>query len=256
MSSLGTPTVPWVLEIVGPVVFAGFIAWVILNTRRSRRLSLVSLALIAGTSMWWQEWYGDWGSYLLYNPHFALLPWHHTPWTTPNKPWFVIPAYGWYYAIIFPLMLAIIGRVRRARPAWNRLRWKQALTAVVVSLILFYAWDLTVEGAASALGWWSYTHPIGPTLNSTKGTFPLAFPILLFCLFGVVVTWIIDQRDDLGRFRFEVAAGTYRLAAGWKREVARAGLWIVMMNLAYIVCLIGPLIIWRHIGGPSSVLVP
>jgi hypothetical protein len=248
---MNQPTAAWVIQVLGPIVFVGFVAWAIVDTRRNRRLSLVSLALIAGTTMWWQEWYGDWGSYLLYNPHFRLLPWHSSLWTTPNKPWFVIPAYGWYYATIFPLMLLAISRVRQARPNWNR-----HLTTVLVALGLFYAWDLVVEGSAATFGWWSYSHALGAALNSSKGTFPLLFPILLFCLFGVVVTWIMDQRDDRGRFRLETVTGVVRIREGWRREVGRAGAWVAMLNIAYIACLIAPLVLWRDVWGPASSVVP
>jgi hypothetical protein len=225
--------------------------WAVVDTRRHRRLSLVSLVLIAGTSAWWQEWYGDWGSYLLYNPRFRLIPWHTSLWTSPNKPWAVIPAYGWYYAIVFPAMIVVIDQVRRRRPTWNR-----HLTTILVALAIFYAWDLFIEGTASRLGWWSYTHSMGSSLHSSKGSFPLLFPILLFCVFGVVLTWIIDQRDDLGRFRFEVAGGVLRIREGWRREAGRAGAWIVMLNLTYAVCLIAPLVIWREGWGAASQLVP
>src|SRR5437588_1052308 len=248
---MGEPTASWVMEVLGPIVFLGFIVWAVVDTRRSRRLSLVSLALIAGTTMWWQEWYGDWGSYLLYNPHFRLLPWRSSLWTTPNKPWFVIAAYGGYYAVIFPLMLALIARVRSARPTWNR-----HVVAIGVSLVLFYAWDLLVEGGASVLGWWSYTDVAGAAIHSSKGTFPLLFPILLFCFFGVVATWILDQRDDLGRFRFEVVAGVGRVREGWRRELGRAGAWVVLFNGLYVVCLIAPLVAWREVWGAASALVP
>ena len=248
---MNRPVAAWVMQVLGPIAFVGFVVWAIVDTRRNRRLSLVSLALIGGTTMWWQEWYGDWGSYLLYNPHFRLLPWHSSLWTTPNKPWFVIAAYGWYYAAIFPLMLVAISRVRRARPNWNR-----HLTGIGVSLVLFYAWDLLVEGSAAAFGWWSYSPVFGAALKSSKGTFPLLFPILAFCLFGVTVTWIIDQRDDLGRFRFETAAGVLRIREGWRREVGRAGAWIAMLNLAYAILLMAPIVLWRDVWGPASQLVP
>jgi hypothetical protein len=248
---MNQPTAAWVIQVLGPIVFVGILVWAIVDTRRHRRLSLVSLALIAGTTAWWQEWYGDWGSYLLYNPHFRLLPWHSSLWTTPNKPWFVIPAYGWYYATIFPLMLLAISRVRQARPNWNR-----HLTTVLVALGLFYAWDLVVEGSAATFGWWSYSHALGAALNSSKGTFPLLFPILLFCLFGVVVTWIMDQRDDRGRFRLETVTGVVRIREGWRREVGRAGAWVAMLNIAYIACLIAPLVLWRDVWGPASSVVP
>jgi hypothetical protein len=236
---------------MGPVVFVVVGTWAILDTRRNRRLSLLTLALVAGTSMWWQEWFGDWGSYLIYNPKFHLIPWHTSLWTTPNKPWSVIPAYGWYYAIIFPFILFVVSRIRQARPTWNR-----HLTTITVALVLFYAWDLAVEGVASQMGWWSYTHTFGPALNSSKGSFPLLFPILVFCLFGVVATWIMDQRDDRGRFVFEAMVGVPRVAEGWRRETARAATWVVTLNGLYVVLLIAPVVFWRQVWGPVSHIVP
>lgn len=249
------PTARWVFEILGPLLWLGMLAYFGRRAVREGRLPTNALIFIAATTMWWQEWYGDWGAYLLYNPKFGLLGWGSTTWTTPNKPWFVIPAYGWYYAIIFPLMLGLMARLRLRRPRWGRLA-----TLLVVTVPLFYLWDLLVEGVSVQAGYWSYTFHWGPALTAERSGFPLVFPLvhplLLFVFFGVVATWVMDQRDDLGRHRHEVLLGAHRLKEGWRRELARAWSWVIMMNAAYWILLMFPLIGIRLAAGPPSALVP
>ena len=248
---MGVPTASWVFEIVGAVAWVALLVVLVTQTVRTRRLSFWGCLFIGGTSMFWLEWYGDWATYLLYNPRFHLLGWHRSLWTTPNKPTAVIAAYGWYYCFIFPAILGIVALLRRRRPEWGR-----PMTLLLVTIPLFYAWDLLVEGMASVLGWWSYTSDLGPAINSSKGSFPLLYPILFFTFFGVVATWVMDQRDDRGGFRLETVAGVARLGAGWRREVGRAATWSVALNVLYLVTLIGPIVALRAWFGSSSHLVP
>lgn len=251
MTPIGDPIAPWAFDVGSPIVWAVIALVCIRQAKRDGALSFTALVLISGTSMHWQEWYGDWGAYLLYNPEFWLFDWGATQWTTPNKPAAVLFAYGWYYAAVFPAILAAVAWLRRRLPHWSRLA-----TLVAVATPLFYVWDLIVEASAVLLGWWSYTDVIGPAIESSKGNFPLAWPILLFTFYGVIASWIMDQRDDEGRFKIEVLAQVVDIRPGWRRETARALFWIVWMNAAYWIFLIGPLIAFRELFGDPSSIVP
>jgi hypothetical protein len=75
-------------------------------------------------------------------------------------------------------------------------------------------------------------------------------------LFAVVALWLVDDRDDTGRPKFERLVGATAQPAGWRREARRAVSWIAVMNVTYLVTLMGPLVALRLAFGPSSTLVP
>ncbi len=108
-SGLGDPLVPWIFEIVLPLIWLGIAAFHFNRTRRTGAISLSALLFLGGTTMWWQEWYADWAAYLLFNYNFAQIPWGPTAWTAPSKPWAVIPSYGWYFGIVFALLVMLAG---------------------------------------------------------------------------------------------------------------------------------------------------
>ena len=248
---MGEPTAKWVFQGLGPAVFAAMVVYFAVETYRRRRLSFGAVLLVAFTAIWWQEWYGDWGSYILYNPKFALIPWGTTKWTTPNKPWAVIAAYGWFYPTIYLLAIAV---VRRVRAAWPEIpKW---VAILLVTAPLLYAWDLFVEGAASRLGWWSYTDFVGPALTGAKGNFPLLYPILLNPLFAFVTTTVLLWRDDKDRPQVEVRSGVTRARSGWRQDVARVAVWAVTANVLYFVTLVGPIVVIRELFGHANELVP
>ena len=52
--------------------------------------------------------------------------------------------------------------------------WEAASRGLLgITIPVFYAWDLFVEGFAAYLGWWSYTDGWGPALDTDRGSFPL-----------------------------------------------------------------------------------
>jgi hypothetical protein len=241
------PLAPWVFQVVGPLVWlamAGFHAW---RTAGRRQLSAGALFFIGATTMWWQEWYADWGGYLLFSPHFELMPWGATTWTTPHKPWAVIPAYGWFFGLGLPGLLAAVESVQRRQPRWSA--WAAAAAVVVP---VFYAIDLGIEGFATVMGWWTYTNPVGPVLHTSRGSFPLLYPVLLFVFWALVTVRLSLARDDRGRRLL----GVDRVSEGWKRELARAGAWSVTLNVLFWFLLVFPLILVRQGLGTSSSLVP
>lgn len=244
------PIVPWVFEVVGPLVWLVVAVLCVAQSVRQRRLTVPTLLLIASTSMFWQEFYGDWGAYLLYNGDFTLIPWGSTTWTAPNKPWAVMPAYGWYYTAVFPAMLAMIATLRR-KTGWGRLS-----SLLTVTFPVFYLWNLLVEGIAVSLGWWSYTTVYGAAILTERGNYPLVYPLLLFVFYGIVATWVLDLRDDRGRHRHELLMRVHKFRPGWRRELGRAGSWIIMMNAVYATTLIVPLLLIRGLFLSDSAIVP
>src|SRR5580698_9845954 len=249
-SGLDAPRALWVFPTIMFVGYAVLLAWCILDTARNRRLSIVTLGLLAGTTMWWAEWFGDWGAYLLYSPRYQLLWWHQSTWTTPNKPLFMIAAYGVYYAVAIPIGLALVNRIRRWRPSWP--------AAVTLLLIVpyFFMEDAIIEYPATHLGWWTYVNPIGPTIGSSRGVFPFLYPMVFTTIFVLTGCWLIDRYDANGRRVFEVRLGVERLKEGWRREIGRLASWVGVLNVTYLVTLIGPLVVLRLAFGPQKSLVP
>lgn len=250
-AELAEPEHLWVFPTLVYVTFVLLASWAMVDTWRNRRLSVTTLGLVAGTSMWWSEWFGDWGAYLLYNPDYALLAWKSSPWTTPNKPWWMIPAYGVYYAVAIPGGLAVAQRVFRARPQWGR-----TATVIVVAAVFFYAFDMAIEIPAVTYGWWTYVETWGPTYTSSRGTFPFAYPLLFVVAYVVAVCLLIDWRDDNRDLRFEQWAGVPLVRPGLRRETARLATWVVVLNGAYLLVLMGPLVALRLAFGSDNALVP
>jgi hypothetical protein len=50
---------------VQSTAFVAPMIWMVIDTRRRGELGLVGLLAIAGFSIFWQEFYADWGAYLL-----------------------------------------------------------------------------------------------------------------------------------------------------------------------------------------------
>jgi hypothetical protein len=232
--------------------------------------------------LFWQEWFADWATYLIYNPHLALLPWGSTLWTTPNKPWALIAAYGWYYTLAFLTYFWLVNRLRELRP--NIRPW---VACVGVGLPLFYLVDLLVEGGASLLGMWSYDSFVGPAIISPNGTFPLLYPVTFFaawCTFMGTLLYTVDANgytafdrftgirrwaalpgDRNSEYEQHVSSGSGQVIAlehteqtklTIKAQVIRAIAWIVGFNLAYWVLFVFPMILIRIATGEPSSVVP
>src|SRR5438132_1091894 len=82
---------------------------------------------------------------------------------------------------------------------------------------------------AARFGWWRYVKTAGPTLHQARGDFPVLYPVAFFVLFAVVALWLVDDRDDTGRPRFERLARASGRPVGAGREARRAGAWILVM---------------------------
>ncbi len=245
------PSYLWAQEICGPILFIVLLLFFLLKSYRARTLTLGTLIFISTTTMFWQEFYADWGGYLLYNPNFALIPWGSTMWTAPNKAWVTIVQYGPFFTAIYMLLLKLIDKTYKRFPGLGRIG-----SILIVGVPIFYLFDLIVEANSIQLGWWTYAEHIGPVMSLEKGTFPIVYPILLFVLYGVVTLLVLCLRGPDGRVRFESWFGVERISTGWRRELARAGSWVVVMNGLFLLFCTGPVVAVRVLFGNASALVP
>ncbi len=233
------------ITVTAVAILAGGI-WQSVQAGRFSTLFLMSFA--AGTAFW-QETYGDWGAYLLYSARFANYGWGETMWTSPVKPWWVIAGYVAFYT---PLFLSLIAAANFVRLRWpNR---NEYLLAALMSLPIFYAFDLVFEGTTVGLGFWNYTYVFGPTVSIGNGTFPLLWPIVEQVPFMAIAAYGLTWRNDRGQSLFDVAAQRFlRRAPG---QIAILVSWIVILNATFLTTTILPIMLMRWIAGPASVLVP
>lgn len=242
---------PWIIEISSPIIFIALFIYCLRESKREGRLSFGMLLLLSGTSMFWIEWYNDWGAYLLYNPAFQLMPWGSTKWVTPYKPWFMIFSYGWFYYGSMVLMLWLIEKLKSARPQWGH------VTCVfVVAWPFFYLWDFWLETSAALTGWWTYVYYFGPAIVSAHGNMPLLHPIVIYAWSGVAMVWVLSYQGKDGNVAFESRCGTDRIQPGFWRESARLGLWCLVMNAIYIVNATIPFIAVREYFAIPNAYVP
>lgn len=248
---MNPPLMAWMFQIVVPLTCLAMAIYHLNRTRRTGSLSLAALLFLGGMTMWWQEWYADWGAYIMQNPHFALMPWGSTTWTTPYKPWGVIPGYGIYFGAAYWLLVEMIERLRKAKPDLGP--W--AATTLVVAP-MFYLWDLGIETGVTSMGWLTYTFSFGPAITNAHGSFPLVWPITLFAASSVLMVRLFIAKGADGLWPHERILGIGGMAQGFKRELARFCAWAVTMNLMFWFFLTFPLILVRIYFGPASTLVP
>jgi hypothetical protein len=218
------------------------------SVRRGRLSYLLLMPIAAGTAFW-QETYGDWGAYCLYSARFLTYDWGHTMWSAPVRCWWFIAGYVVFYTTLFQALVAAVNRVRDRWPQRN-----PYLTAALLSLPIFYVFDLVFEGTTVGLGYWNYEYVFGPSMNVGNGTFPLVWPIIeqvpFMALAAFALTWRNDRCEDL----FEVAAQfVFRRRPG---QIAILTSWVVSVNVMFLATTILPIMVMRWIAGPASALVP
>jgi hypothetical protein len=215
-------------------------------------LGLVGLLAIAGFSIFWQEFYADWGAYLLWTPDFHMLPWGSTLWTTPDKPAMNVTSYPVFMTAAFVSMLAL--------QKWAQSRWPEVsplLLSLVTAGPVLIAFNLAMEYVSvETFGLWTYVDTVGPVLHSDAGTMPLLYPNIPFGIFGAVTAFLIGWTNPEGRPRFEALIARPGLPQGFKRDVLRAAAWVLTFNVTYWLFLITPTLIVRLTLGEPSALVP
>jgi len=245
------PAPTWIMEVTWVIAFLALLVIFVRQSIRAGELTFWTLLFISATTMHWQEWPADWGTYLIYNPDFHLMPWDSSTWTTPNKPWFMLASYACYFVPVYALILWLTAKLR-AR--YTHLGLFAA--AFIVAYPLFYIWNLLVEGGSSLLGWWTYTDHFGPAILSDRGTWPILYPVGWFAFTGVVFACLLSLRGPDGRARWESWFRVQRIRAGWRRELARVGAWSVVMNAAYMLLVAMPFVLVREIWGSPNSIVP
>lgn len=245
------PEAKWLFEVTSPVLWLLILAGLVADSVRRRRLNPWLTFQLAFTTMFWQDFYGGWGGYFLYNEKFALMDWWgESRWTGPHKPWFLIPAYGWWWTFSIGVSALLMERLRRRRPQWSLL--------LAFSLTIgpfFYVYDLVVESLAVHLRWWDYTRPVGPAIRTAGGNFPLIWPLLPQIAWIFAVVCLFAWKTPAGEARFEAALRLRRFS-GWRAHLARFGAYAAAFNVSYALVLILPMMLVRAAIGEPSTLVP
>ncbi|WP_165608000.1 hypothetical protein [Mycobacterium alsense] len=171
----------WIVPIIGSV----FIVLVIADVMRRRRLTWGFLFLFNSMAIYWMESLGDWGQMLYYSPAFArhhLLEW--LPLKTPHDPLFMPFAYAVYWGV-HALLILWLSQWLSTKTGWSMLK-----SVLVLAVPVNYAWDFTVEGSATALGWWTYDPGIGLVLQwGSGGRITLLWTIGLMCLWPNLIAY-------------------------------------------------------------------
>jgi len=248
---MGEPVNPWMME-TGSIIFWSVLVVITAGLAiRTGRLSLVALFLIGATTSFWQEFFGDWGAYVAWNPHFDRLPfWGDLPFTTPVKPLFIPFSWGWWFAVSLPALVMIIRWLHARLPSVST-----TVLAFVIALPLFTAYQIFVEGSSVANGWWTYDVVIGPTFETAKGRLPLIFDVQL-AFWAALVIALTAEPDANGYWWHDRLFGVGNVSPGWKREGARALAFTAMFQVTMFAINIAPAIIGRLLFGGPSVLVP
>lgn len=249
--AMGDPVNPWMMETGSIYLWSGLLLAALGLTTKNRRIPLFGLMLVAATSGFWQEFFGDWGAYVAWNPQFARLPfWGDMAYTTPVKPLFMPFSWGWWFAVSIPLLTSLVIFLKRKFPG-RSVYFLSMLTAFP----LFLAYQIYVEGSSVANGWWTYDSIVGPALESEQGRLPLIFPLLIGLWAGGFVGLLAD-RDEDDFMPHELRAGAKRKPAGLRREWTRLWSMIVLFQVTFFAVNIGPAILGRILFGGSSALVP
>ena len=111
-----------------------------------------------------------------------------------------------------------------------------------------------MEGTAHGLGWWQYQYAFGPSMAVGTGHFPLLWPILEQVPFMVTAVFALTWRNGAGEDLFEVVARWVTRRAPGQFAILMS--WIVVVNVAFLVETILPLMVVRWLFGPASAVVP
>jgi hypothetical protein len=249
--SLEAPFAPWIFEYVLSAFGLVLVGLFVRASIRAHELTFALLVTLSGATMWWQEWYADWGVYLLYSPKFHLMPWGATQWASPNKPWFMPFAYAWYYGLIYIGMTGAIFALRRKKRGLGKLA-----SVVIIAVPFFYLWDLCVETVSVGLGFWTYFDTFGPSIKFASTAISLVHPLLIFTIYGVIAAYVLANRDEDGHAKFESVFRAQAVRLGWRRESVRLIAYIVTMNVMFLVFMSIPMIVVRELFGHPNPFVP
>lgn len=230
-------------------IMASVLAW---RHRNRAELSNTALIFIGSWTIFWQEYFNNWGGYLLYSPDLNLWPWGSTWWTSPNKPIFLIFSYPVFFTLIYSLFTTINRSVKKLMPAIPLL-----VIALAINGPLFWLWNYFVDGSSVENGIWNYVVTWGPTqLSSNGGNEPLVWPMIPFSIFGAVVAYYLSKHDANGHPTYLRLGKPERFAPGAKREGVRALTAILWWNAMYWFAFTAPLNLFRDLYLPATPLIP
>src|SRR5271168_606566 len=235
MPDLGIPTNTWLMTTGGVYLWYILLGYHIGRTRQTKTLSLYALFFVVATLSFWQEFYGDWGNYQIWNPHFARIPfWGISPYTTPVKPSWVPYSWGWFLGLLIPLLcsLAYWGKAKlKSVPLW--------VLAIPIGLFL-WLYDIYEEVNATANGLWSVTRIWGPAFHSERGSYAIVYPSVLLGFFASAMILLLYKQDVSGYFWHESLLNIQRMKPGFKRELARLGSFYLVFNVVFFIFQTGP----------------
>lgn len=218
----------WVFNWLIPIVGSIFIVLAILDVTRRRRLTWGFLFLFNSIAVYWMETVGDWGQQLFYSAAFAehhLLDW--LPLKTPNDPLFMPFAYAVYWGV-HALLVLYLSQLLSSKTGWSMLK-----SMVVLAIPVNYVWDFIVEGAATAMGWWTYDPGIGPVLEwSNGGRITLLWTIGLMCVWPNLIAYWAGKPPIRGLNHFERFCRLDRFTRPKSAPVAVAGANLVAGGVA------------------------
>lgn len=185
----------WAIPIIGSI----FMVLAVVDVVRRRRLTWGFLFLFNSLAVYWMETIGDWGQELYYSPAFAthhLLEW--LPLKTPNDPLFMPFAYSVYWGV-HALLVLWLSQWLASRMGWSMLK-----SMLVLAIPVNYVWDFIVEGAATAMGWWTYDPGIGALLEwPNGGRITLLWTIGLMCVWPNLIAYWCGKPPVRGLNHFE-----------------------------------------------------
>jgi hypothetical protein len=209
----------WVFNWLIPIVGSIFIVLAIVDVIRRRRLTWGFLFLFNSIAVYWMETIGDWGQQLFYSGAFAehhLLDW--LPLKTPNDPLFMPFAYAVYWGV-HALLVLYLSQLLSLKTGWSMLK-----SMVVLAIPVNYVWDFIVEGAATAMGWWTYDPGIGPVLEwSSGGRITLLWTIGLMCVWPNLIAYWAGKPPIRGLNHFERFCRLERFTRPKSAPAAMAG---------------------------------
>lgn len=247
--SVAEPVGHHVYEIAMWVIGGTLIGVGVYQSLRAGKVSRLLLMCVAAGSAFWQETYGDWGSYVHYSSKFATYGWQGGRLTGPVNCWWFIPGYIVFYVELFGALILAVNFVKHRWPQRN-----PYVLGVLLSFPVFYTFDLCFEGTTVGLGYWNYEYAFGPAMSIGNGSFPLVWPIIeqvpMLALAAVALTWTNDRGEDV----FEATARMIlrRPPGGFALLLS----WMVLFNVAFLVTTIAVQVGAHLLFGPAHPLFP
>ena len=226
-------------ELFWVITALALLSYGIFDSRKKGKLSRHLLYFICGGSIFWQEFYADWGAFLVWNEGFHMMPWGKTLWSIEHKPWFNIAAYPVFMWAAFTSIALLIKNFDTASNAKKLF----IICATIAGPTLYFFNVVTEYLAVAQAGLWTYTNTIGPALRTDAGTMPLLYPGIPFALFAVILAFLLHYQNDKGQAQIEKILCKRHLD---DTPVAQVLFWIAIWNSCYWLALCTPLIIIRQ----------